>query len=442
MKAVARTGLMALSLAALAAGDAFAEPYAVPAVDAPELAALGHYPIGTRSIEVATPIPVELTQDGLVAKERKIRVRIWYPAELRGGEKPTSFTHALPSPEGHGVSFTISSLAVSEAPVHKEKRFPVVIVSHGYNGWDSFMTWLTENLATKGYIVVAIDHADLRATKPEQFPVSFGNVLINRAADVRATIRTLLALSQGNSDPLGSVLDVQSIALVGYSMGGFGSLAAAGLGYDEGSPVFAQLPREAREALFADQKAGGEVASRVKAVVALAPFGGRLDTRVWTEKTASSFVTPTLIVDGDQDDIVGYRDGVEWLFNHMAANRRHMLIFRNARHNVGGNPPPQEAQADFSTHEYFAEPLWRTDRINAINQHFITAFLGVHLRGDPTMQAYLDVEPAVAGDGNWPLAQFQSVGGQFASESQPSFWRGFQRRWALGLEMRTGRPDN
>lgn len=414
--------------------------YAIPPLDAPALAALGDYAIGTQTISVASRDSIVLTSTGVSRSVRTIQARIWYPASPQPNAPRTSFTHILPKPDGNGPEFTIASLAVDNAPVVKGQRFPLVVVSHGYNGWDSFMTWLTENLATKGYVVVAIGHADQRAVNPAELPVSFGNVLINRANDIRAVIDHLTVRAGNSGDSLGRAIDAGTVGLVGYSMGGFGVLGAGGLDYDPASPVFAQMPKEARSAIFERQAAGKAMSPRIKAVVAMAPFGGRPDSRVWTAATIAAFTKPVLIIDGDQDDIVDAKRGVTWIFDQMASNRRHFLLFQNARHNVGGNPPPPEAETDFSTREYFAEPVWRAERINAINQHFITAFLDLNLKGDVEKLAYLDVTPPIAGDGQWPLTPFQNVGGQTASEQQPDFWRGFQRRWALGLEMRSGQP--
>lgn len=416
------------------------QAYAVPPPDAPELAALGSYAIGTQSISVDAPDSVVLSAAGTARTVRTIKARVWYPAEVAAGSVRTTFAHVLPKPDGRGGPFVIPSLAVDGAAPIKGKRFPLVVVSHGYNGWDTFMTWLTENLATKGYVVVAIDHADARVVNPAEFPVSFGNVLVHRARDVRMVIEDLTRRAGEAGDPLGQEIDAGEIGLVGYSMGGFGVLGAAGLDYAPTSPVFGQLPPPAREQLFESQTAGKGIAGRIKAVVALAPFGGSPAVRVWSEASLATFAKPLLLIDGDHDDIVDAANGVRWIFDHMASNERHFLLYQNARHNVGGNPPPPEADADFSTREYFAEPVWRTERINAINQHFITAFLDLHLKGDEAKRAYLDVTPAQAGDGQWPLAPFQNVGGKPASQEQPEFWRGFQRRWALGLEMKTGKP--
>ncbi len=88
----------------------------------------------------------------------------------------------------------------------------------------------------------------------------------------------------------------------------------------------------------------------------------------------------------------------------------------SARHNVGGNPPPPEAMGKFSTQAFFDEPVWRKERISAINQHFITAFLDLYVKGDETRREYLTLAPK-APDRN-------------------TTWKGFQPRWSLGLEGR------
>ncbi|WP_298190011.1 dienelactone hydrolase family protein [Novosphingobium sp.] len=432
--------LSGLLVAGAAEAQPVRQPYAVPPPDAPELAALGAYAIGTQTLSVDALDSVVLSATGIARMTRTIKARVWYPADAVPGAARTTFAHALPRPDGTGAPFAIPSLAVDGAAPIKGKRFPLVVVSHGYNGWDTFMTWLTENLATKGYVVVAIDHADQRVVNPADFPVSFGNVLIHRARDVRFIIDDLTRRAGKASDPLGQAIDANAIGLVGYSMGGFGVLGAAGLDYAPTSPVLAQLPAPARDQLLASQAEGKALVARIKGVVALAPFGGSPAVRVWSEATLAAFAKPVLLIDGDQDDIVDAPGGVSWLFAQMAGNQRHFLLYQNARHNVGGNPPPPEADADFSTREYFAEPVWRTERINAINQHFITAFLDLHLKGDEAKRAYLDVTPPLAGDGQWPLVPFQNVGGRPASAEQAGFWRGFQQRWALGLEMRKGEP--
>ena len=93
---------------------------------------------------------------------------------------------------------------------------------------------------------------------------------------------------------------------------------------------------------------------------------------------------PSLFIVGDQDDVSGYEQGVRKAFEGAVNSDRRMLVYENARHNVGGNPPPPEALGSFTTRAFFDEPVWRKDRIAAINQHFVTAFLDLYLKGDET----------------------------------------------------------
>jgi hypothetical protein len=89
--------------------------------------------------------------------------------------------------------------------------------------------------------------------------------------------------------------------------------------------------------------------------------------------------------------------------------------------------------------EAFEEPVWRKDRITAINQHFITAFLDLYLKGDESRRGYLHPVPEKSNDGSWPLSQGESVGAKFSGGA--NYWKGFQRRWAVGLEMHCSAPS-
>ena len=111
-----------------------------------------------------------------------------------------------------------------------------------------------------------------------------------------------------------------------------------------------------------------------------------------------------------------------------------MLVYENARHNVGGNPAPSGLALDFSARESFEEPVWRKDRILAINQHFATAFLDLYLKGDETRKSYLHAGAKRAVDGAWAVVPGQAVGGKY-STGEAGYWKGFQRRWAMGLQM-------
>jgi predicted dienelactone hydrolase len=405
-----------------------------PPTDAPELAQLGAFAVGTVERTITLPPRAMITPAGEVALEsRALKVRVWYPATSATGVKPTSYPHEIKHPGAVPIAFETPGIAIEGAVPVSAKRFPLVLVSHGFGGWGTFLSYLTENLASKGYVVAAVDHADQPFDSVPGFALSFGNVALNRAEDQRGVLRSLLDMAAKETSGFAAQINTSKIGLVGYSMGSFGALATAGATYDPASKTVSQLPTDAQAALL---KSDAVLAKRIKALVVIAPWGGQPDNRSWTADALGKVTAPTLMIDGDRDDVVNFAQGPVWIFDHLKGVDRRLLVYQNARHNVGGNPAPEAVEGDFNALEYFSEPVWRGDRINAINQHFITAFLDLNLKDEATKATYLDVPTINAGDGDWPMVFGQQLGGTVSGDAQPHYWRGFQRRWALGLEMR------
>jgi len=65
------------------------------------------------------------------------------------------------------------------APLATEAPFPLVIISHGYPGNRYLMSHLGENLASKGFVTVSIDHKESTYGRSE----AFASTLYNRAFD-------------------------------------------------------------------------------------------------------------------------------------------------------------------------------------------------------------------------------------------------------------------
>ena len=86
--------------------------------------------------------------------------------------------------------------------------------------------------------------------------------------------------------------------------------------------------------------------------------------------------------------------------------------------------------------DWFEDPIWRQDRINAINLHFITAFLAMHLRGEDACAAYLNVPVESSDDGTWTAPARTPWGAYSPGGEGVTLWKGFQRRHARGMELR------
>jgi predicted dienelactone hydrolase len=429
-----------IAILALTMGVALTQGHAEsgPTGERPELARNSEFGVGTVVRDFALEPRVRITTTGAITgnlptEPRTLKVRFWYPAQVAERAPRVRYSHDVKLPGKPVFVWSTQGIAADGAPVVTGKRFPLILFSHGYGAWSEYASNLAEGLAAKGYVVAAIDHADMPFDSMQSFLLSFGNVLLDRARDQREVLGQIIKQATTERAGFASIIDADKIGLMAHSMGGYGTLATAGAPYDPTSKVISQLPAAAQRAVLATDPA---MTSRIKALVAISPWGGQPDNRVWTADGLKQIKAPVLMVAGDQDDVVNFKQGVSWVFDNLKGTDRRLLVYREARHNIVGNPVPLNDDSDFQMFEFFAEPVWRAERLNMINLHFISAFFDLTLKGDQSKAPYLDLPTQVANDGDWPIAPGQQLGGKMASAEQPKFWRGFQRRWAVGVEMR------
>ena len=423
--------------------------YSVPPADAPELAARGKYSVGVRTIDIEHSNQIDILHfDKNTGKapryDRPLKIEVWYPAIIPH-DKQEQTTYEMPVPGGHGFAgspvFEIPDKALRDAPPVTGTRFPLVIVSHGYPGSRYFLTYLTANLASKGYVVAAIDHTDSVFDNVK----GFESTLFNRSSDQLFTIDSLDRLAQQPDRFLHKLIDTTDVAIVGYSMGGYGALISAGAGLNQASPLMKFVPGGYLHDWTADDSKFQAIdRSRIKAIVAIAPWGEQPPYRAWDAQGLAAIHIPSLFIAGDRDDVADYVNGIKPAFELAVHSDRCMLVYENARHNTGGNPAPPGADRRFALIQSFDEPVWRKERINSINQHFITAFLDLYLKGDQSKASYLHVGPTHSNDGKWAAPPMQPDDGVYSTgtdQSGNTFWKGFQRRWSLGLEMFCDAPE-
>ncbi|CAH0997668.1 hypothetical protein EMA8858_03802 [Emticicia aquatica] len=389
--------------------------------DAPELSARGEYKIGVRTLDFVNKNQVDvLKSKGGVDPlyDRPLKVEVWYPANVSADVKElVTYDQVMGSsndPKRPLIPFTFLGRAVRDAaPKTSDGAFPLLIVSHGYLGSRLLLTYLTENLASKGYIVVAIDHTESTFRDASPFP----STLLNRSKDILFILNQIADLGKAKDGFLSGIVDSENTALIGYSMGGYGVLNVAGAGYsDQITKIFGSLSGgskaiEVRTSSHPDYRA--TVDNRIKAVVAFAPWG--MERGAWDAESLKGLKIPTFFVAGSQDDISGYEKGIKAIYSGAVNANRYLLTYMNARHNVAPNPPPAEslkAGLHFDEYYRYAEPAWNERRINNINQHFVTAFLGMHLKKKDYAK-YLDLN----------------------QNSNDKPWTGFKPRASVGLEM-------
>jgi len=425
------------------AQEAPPDVFSVPPADAPQLAPRGSYSVGVRTIDLVHRDQIDILhfdkETGKAPRyDRPLKVEVWYPAVIPPGRQERT-VYEMPVPGGHGFAgspvFQIPDDALRDAPPVTGKAFPLVIISHGYPGSRYFMSYLTSNLASKGYVVAAIDHTDSVFDSVR----GFQSTLLNRSNDQLFTISALDELARQPENFLHGLADTRNVATVGYSMGGYGAVTSAGAGYSESSALMKFVPGGYLKDWAADSPKFQSIdRSRVKAVVAIAPWGEQAPYKAWDAQGLAAIRIPTLFIAGNHDDVADYGNGIKPAFEHAVNSQRCLLVYENARHNTGGNPAPVGLSLPYPMMESFDEPAWRKDRITSINQHFITAFLDLYLKGDQEKASYLQLEPVDSNDGKWPASPTEKDAGSFSTGKDAAgdlFWKGFQRRWAVGLEM-------
>ena len=413
--------------------------------DAPELAAYGPLESGVRPIDLVNPDQVDIVAlaalaeadpdapapDPLPRHDRSLRVELWYPA-FPGA----TGSRALPAflRDGRTQVTLIGRSVQYAAPAVGDGGYPLVIVSHGYPGNRFLMSHLADNLASKGYVVASIDHTD--STYRTQ--ATFGSTLRNRTLDQLFVLDEMERLNADPASFLNGLVDVSRTAIVGYSMGGYGALITAGGGVTSAAVDFPFSPPYGLLDIHesGSESEAGRPDPRIRTAVAFAPWGRQIG--FFDADTLAGVAVPMLYVAGSVDDVSGYESGVRAAWEDTVNAEAALLTFENANHNAGAPmPPPEESYAfderlGFAPFEHYADPVWDNVRMNNVSQHFVTAWLGKHLKGEDT-ERYLDLIEN-AGDGVYDVDEAGNV------TEDNTYWAGFPNRSAKGLRFERRSP--
>lgn len=229
----------------------------VPAVAAPR----GPYSVGTVTYVLTDPSRRELYSGR--DEPRKFMVQVWYPANPAPGARPAPW---MPNAEiiapAIAVYFNLpdffldhlvyaKSNAYPNAPLDPSGGpYPVLIFSHGWNGFRAQSTFLMQDLASHGYIVVGMEHpygslltvfpdGQTAANNPRALPdgapeeeyETAARLLVDQwAGDMAYALDTLTQLN--TNDPDGrftGALDLTRVGALGHSTGGGASIQFCGV---------------------------------------------------------------------------------------------------------------------------------------------------------------------------------------------------------------------
>lgn len=426
---------LALLLAAFLASPLLAENRIdTQRPDAPALAAYGPLKVGVREVQMTNPGQINIlaidgtapAPDPLPTYDRPLTVEVFYPA----ADDATGDTAHKAFLRDGKTEVTLHGQSMRDAAPAAGKSYPLVIISHGYPGNRWLLSHLAENLASKGYVVASIDHTD--STYRTQ--AAFGSTLVNRPLDTQFVLDEMARLSAQDSGFLSGLVDADTTAIIGYSMGGYGAVITAGAGVTEGAasypPPFGAPHGTLRRHMAGAPEHAAFPDPRIKTIIAFAPWG--LTYGVWDAAGLAGIKVPMLFVAGSQDDVSGYDPGTRSIWQGAVNVDRALLTFDDANHNAAAPmPAPEEAapadpSAGLAPWDHYADAVWDTVRMNNIAQHFATAWLDTHLKGNTEEAAYLDLVPN-ANDGVW------SVDDAGQPKEDHTYWKGFANRTAKGL---------
>ena len=156
----------ALTLILLAFSTALPILLPVPKIPAPR----GDFSVGTRLVELTDTSRMEI-YSGRSGEPRRFMIQAWYPAALSSEDSlaPWMADAALFTPAISGMIgmpfFFLDHLALAKTPAFQSPqisdsagRFPLIIFSHGWKGFSASNTSQAIELASRGYVVIALHH--------------------------------------------------------------------------------------------------------------------------------------------------------------------------------------------------------------------------------------------------------------------------------------------
>jgi predicted dienelactone hydrolase len=363
--------------------------------DAPTYALHGPYWVGARDYVAGdAEHPLELT--------------VWYPALNPAGAEESITYHfdasaklafALPDwyePIILGHALTDAPPDVSGGP------YPLVVYSHGFGIYRQSAAYMLEHLASYGFVVIAPDHHEV--WDPELSDIV--DTTVERPMDVQQTIAYADALT-GLGGDLAGLIDMEQLAVAGYSYGGYTALAAAGGRFDtaafnarcleapvgtEFADVFCKyiVPQEAELASLAGLESLPEGVwpswgdPRVKAVVSIA------GSPIIQNEGLHEITAPLLAMVGSVDTGGEGAASSHDIYENVSSSQKALVTFVNGEHMIFNwqcDVLPGFIEIGFFS--ACSDAVWDLSRTHDLANHFTTAFLLATLKGDQDAAAAL-----------------------------------------------------
>jgi pimeloyl-ACP methyl ester carboxylesterase len=193
----------------------------------------GRFAIGTKIYNWVDRSRHELASKNPL-DSRQVIVQVWYPTQDRSGPTApyvpmlSSYRRVWEDSEVDVARRTLTHSRLNAKPM-SGVQFPVVLLSHGWEGTRSEYTSFAEDLASHGYAVFGVDHPYMgrialpngEVTKPteNQFH-SPAEIVAYYASDLEFVIRRITELNRADPEKtFPGKFDMARIAAIGHSSG-------------------------------------------------------------------------------------------------------------------------------------------------------------------------------------------------------------------------------